>query len=367
MTTINASALRSALEPCEGVSERRDTVPILSYVALRASGDSCEVTATNMEVAVTTTAPAAIVPGRDIATAVPYTTLRDVAVMAGDRILTLTPDNGRLRVEASGLTACLPTLPIRDFPFFITNGDVMRFSVPAASFAGAAGRCAPAMGVDETRYYLNGMCLSGAPGELTLAATDGRRLVEEKIEAGCSSVRQRIIQRSSVNLIRRLAADFDGDLIFEDSTESALKGRVVIGSTVVHYRAIEGTYPDYPRVIPKTEQAVTRFRVDAQHLLSVARDLRRFGDHITVVRFTFGGAPEVEIRTREAASVVAALDGETDGPAEFHPCVQVRYLIDLLEGVSGLATMHVTNATDPILFTAERLPGWRGVLMPIRA
>jgi DNA polymerase III subunit beta len=254
--TIERSDLLNALSQVQNVVERRNTIPILSNVLLQASKGELKLTATDLDIEAVDSADAKV--SREGAVTAPAGTLFDVIrkLPAGAEIeLETQPDNQRLVIRAGRSHFELPTLPASDFQTMSGDDGATAFSVDAKDFARLIDKTRFAISTEETRYYLNGVYLHGAKNEagkavLRTVATDGHRLALAEIKApkGAESLEGVIVPRKAVAEARRLVDGVDGDIDVEVSDTKIV---VRAGRAVLTSKLIDGSFPDYARVIPK--------------------------------------------------------------------------------------------------------------------
>ncbi len=253
---IERGELLRALGHVTSVVERRTTIPILSNVLLQASASSVALKATDLEREVIEEVPASVEkPG---ALTVPAHILHD--------IVRKLPDGTQVEMEQSGeedrltLTAgqsrfALQTLPAADFPDASTGDLPHMFELSASDLKRLIEKSRFAISTEETRYYLNGIYLHEAETEgaamLRAVATDGHRLaqVELPLPEGASDMPGVIIPRKTVHEVHRLLEANSGSVKIGVSES---KIRFEIGTVTLTSKLIDGTFPDYGRVIPQS-------------------------------------------------------------------------------------------------------------------
>ena len=253
--TIERGALLKSLQDVQGVVERRTTIPILSNVLLDAAEGALSVTATDMDLAIVERIPCTVSAGG--ATTVAAHTLYD--------LVRKLPEGAEIEVDSDGaqnqlVVRCgrsrlaLTTLPSEDFPAGVVDGELPHgFRLRAADLRAVIDRTRFAMSSEETRYYLNGIYMHPAESEsgpvLRIVATDGHRLarVEMPQPEGASGMPGIIVPRKTVGEMRKLVDEDAEDVVLalSDTRLSA-----TFGGTVLTSKLIDGTYPDYDRVIP---------------------------------------------------------------------------------------------------------------------
>jgi DNA polymerase-3 subunit beta len=253
---IERAALLKSLAHVQSVVERRTTIPILSNVKLEAADGAISLTATDMDIAVVERADAEVLqPGASTAAA---HTLYDVVrkLPEGSRIeIERTESGGELELRAGRSTFDLPCLPASDFPSMTDEGLEHSFEMTAAHLRGLIDRTRFAISTEETRYYLNGIYLHTLERDgsrhLRAVATDGHRLarVELELPVGAEGMPSVIVPRKTVGEVRKLADELAAGEVVEVAL-SAARIRFKVGAAVLRSRLIDGTFPDYERVIP---------------------------------------------------------------------------------------------------------------------
>ncbi|MFZ5749572.1 MAG: DNA polymerase III subunit beta [Pseudomonadota bacterium] len=263
--SIERAALLKAVAQAQSVVERRNTIPILANVLIEAEGNAATLRATDLDIEVLDRCPAMV--ERAGATTVSAVTLHEIVRKLPDGALVQLADDaaaGRLTVQAGRSTFHLATLPKEDFPVMASSEYTANFAAPAPVLRRLFDKSKFAISTEETRYYLNGVYMHIAQGEdgpaLRCVATDGHRLarIDAPLPDGAQAMPGVIVPRKTVNELRKLLDD--------DSTEIAVsvsetKVRFATPSITLTSKVIDGTFPDYSRVIPT--QNSRKMEVDA--------------------------------------------------------------------------------------------------------
>jgi DNA polymerase-3 subunit beta len=252
---IDRSELLRALGHVTSVVERRTTIPILSHVLVKASDNQVQLKATDLEREVVEATPAEVsTPG---AITVPAHILHDIVrkLPDGSEVEILRdPERERLTIKAGPSRFALQTLAADDFPDLAAGEMTHTFDVPARDLKNLIEKTRFAISSEETRYYLNGIYLHSAQrqGKPTLraVATDGHRLAQVDLELpkGAQGMPGVIVPRKTVHELHRLIEDTDADVSLGISTT---KVRFELGPIVLTSKLIDGSFPDYQRVIPQ--------------------------------------------------------------------------------------------------------------------
>ncbi len=255
--TIERAAFLKSLSHVQSIVERRTTIPILANVLVEAKGEDLSLTASDLDMEVVERVKAQI--EREGATTVPAHTLYDIVrkLPDGSQVdLDFSAVDQRLTVTASHATFTLACLPREDFPA-MTLGDLPhRFALTVNDLARMVDKTRFAISNEETRYYLNGIYLhvpeaneDGGPLVLRAVATDGHRLARYQIEApdGAPGMPGIILPKKAVGELRKLIDGAEGPI---EVALSDTKIRFAFGTIVLTTKLIDGTFPDYARVIP---------------------------------------------------------------------------------------------------------------------
>ena len=216
---IEKSALLKALQHVTSVVERRNTIPILANVSLRAEGESLKLKATDLDIEVTETAKAETMAAGG--TTVPAHTLHDIVRKLPDGAqieLASKDEEGRLAITAGASRFLLACLPADDFPDLGLDGMSHSFDIRARDLARLVEKTRFAISTDETRYYLNGIYLHAIETEagrrLRAVATDGHRLARMDVELpeGGMGMPGIILPRKTVQELAKLLADHSDEV-----------------------------------------------------------------------------------------------------------------------------------------------------------
>lgn len=247
---IERADLLKALGHVQSVVERRNTIPILSNVLMSAADGRLSFVATDLDIEIAESTEAGVDAPGDITA--PAHTLYDIARKLPDGAQVSLKINGdeRLDVDAGRAHFTLPLLPSGDFPKMTADGFTHEFDMPAADLRRLIDKTKFAISTEETRYYLNGIYVHAHDGALRAVATDGHRLAlsESSLPNGAAGLPGVIIPRKTVTEIRRLIDGRDAEVSL---SVSDAKIRFVVGSAVLTSKLIDGTFPDYERVIPR--------------------------------------------------------------------------------------------------------------------
>ncbi len=367
--TIERATLLKGLSHVQSVVERRNTIPILSNVLIEATAEGAlRLMATDLDLQINESVPAAVdQPG---ATTVSAHTLFDIArkLPEGAQV-SLSAAEGRMTIVAGRARFSLGTLPRDDFPV-ITEGELpTQFEMPAEALKQIIDKTRFAISTEETRYYLNGIFLhvadEGAQPVLKAAATDGHRLARVTMPRpdGAEGMPDVIVPRKCVAELRKLLDEVDGSV---GVSLSATKIRFDLGQAILTSKLIDGTFPDYSRVIPTGNDKILKidpksFMEGVDRVSTIATEKTRAVkvglDHDKVT---------LSVTSPENGTAAEEVPGEYVS-APFEIGFNSRYLLDILGQIDGdMVEVHLADAAAPTLIRENDKAPALYVLMPMR-
>ena len=368
--SIERAALMKALGHVQSVVERRNTIPILSNVLLSADNNGLSLSATDLDMEVVDHADANVsVHGQITA---PAQTLYEIVRKLPDGAeveLKFAGEDPRLSVAAGRSRFNLPVLPAGDFPVMSSDGLGGRIVLDAAALARLIDKTRFAISTEETRYYLNGLYLhtvmEGGEARLRAVATDGHRLALSEMPApeGAVGLPGVIVPRKTIQEARRLLEDATGPVELQ---VSAAKVRFAFGQASLTSKVIDGSFPDYVRVIPKDNQKVVMID-NALFAQAVDRVATISAEKSRSVKLALEpGKLVLTVRNMEAGQAVEELEVDYDGDS-FEIGFNARYLLDVAGQIQGeMAEFRFADPASPTLVLDPVDRGVQYVLMPLR-
>jgi DNA polymerase-3 subunit beta len=371
--TIERAKLLRCLSHVQSVVERRNTIPILSNVLIEASGDGLvKIMATDLDLQVIESLDAVSV---DTAGAITVSAhlLFDIArkLPDGSQVSLETAEN-RMAVKAGRSRFQLPTLPRDDFPMIVEGDLPTSFEIPAKTLAELIDRTRFAISTEETRYYLNGIFLHVTDEDqpvLKAAATDGHRLARFTIPRpeGAAGMPDVIVPRKAVGELRKLLEEaLDGNVLVD---LSASKIRFTLGGEggmVLTSKLIDGTFPDYSRVIPTGNDKL--LKIDPKSFYEGV-------DRVATIATERTRAVKMGLEPDRVTLSVTSPDNGTaaeEVPAQyssegFEIGFNANYLKDILGQIDGdTVELHLADAGAPTLIRQDGNSPALYVLMPMR-
>jgi DNA polymerase III subunit beta len=368
--TIDKASLGKALAHVASVVERRNTIPILSNVLLSARDNELKLTATDLDMELVETVPARA--KGEGATTVPAHMFHDIVrkLPEGTDIeLARDGEQGRLTITCGPARFSLQTLPADDFPSLSVDDLGHAFTLSAADLKRLIDKTRFAISTEETRYYLNGIYVHAATsGELAVlraVATDGHRLArfEMPLPLGASEMPGVIVPRKTVGELRKLIDEIDErvDVALSDS-----RVRFTFGALVLTSKLIDGTFPDYSRVIPANNDKV--MKVDRRSFADAV-------DRVSTISSEKSRAVKLSLRTKALTlSATSAENGSASEELEVDYAgnameigFNARYLLDIAQQIQGEgAQFTLADSASPTVVQDVADGSALYVLMPMR-
>jgi DNA polymerase-3 subunit beta len=368
--TIERAALLKALGHVQSVVERRNTIPILSNVLLAATRDGLSFAATDLDMEIVDEAEAVVnTPGQITAPAhTLYEIIRKLPEGA-DVELRYAGDDPRLSVSAGRSRFNLPVLPAGDFPVMSSEGLAVRYTLMRDDLARLIDKTRFAISTEETRYYLNGLYLHAVvedgKAKLRAVATDGHRLALAEMDApeGAVGGPGVIVPRKTIDQVRRLLDDGSGPV---DVQVSAAKVRFEFGRASLTSKVIDGSFPDYLRVIPRDNDKnltldAALFAQAVDRVATISAEKSR-----SVKLAVEPGKIILTVRNMEAGQAVEEVEVDYDDDS-FEIGFNARYLLDVAGQIGGEnAQFRFADPASPTLVIDPGDAGVQYVLMPLR-
>ena len=355
----------AALQSVAGIVERRHTLPILANVLIRKTGASLQLTASDLEIQIRTTAELQGDTG-DFTTTVGARKLIDILrTMPADQTVSLESNASKVILKGGKSKFTLQTLPAEDFPLVqeAANFGPM-FSVPQKTLKDLLGQVAFAMAVHDIRYYLNGILFVAEGKQLSLVATDGHRLAFASATLDIEVPRQEVIlPRKTVLELQRLLSDAEGAIDMQFANNQA---KFSFGGMEFVTKLVEGKFPDYNRVIPKNHRnSITLGR--AALLATLQRTAILTSDKFKGVRLSVEpGCLRVASNNAEQEEAVDELDIDYGGDT-IEIGFNVTYLIDALSNMGqDMVKLELSDGNSSALFTIPDNATFKYVVMPMR-
>ncbi|MCZ6605159.1 MAG: DNA polymerase III subunit beta [Alphaproteobacteria bacterium] len=368
--TIERSTLLKTLAHVQSVVERRNTIPILANVRIEANDESgtIRLTATDMDLTIDEQVAADISAG-GVTTAPAHMFFDIVRKLPDGAQVEVTGLEGRLTIISGRSEFSLNCLPPEDFPSQ-GDGDLPhRFTIESVALRSLIDRTRFAISTEETRYYLNGIYLHAAKDEsgasvLRAVATDGHRLarVELELPDGAADIPGVIVPRKTVAELRKLADETAAGIEIGLSETRILMS---FDNITLTSKLIDGTFPDYERVIPADND---------KHLSVDCRAFEAAVDRVSTISTEKSRA--IKLNAAQNVLTLSATSAETSSANEelevdydkdpLEIGFNARYLLDITQQIQGEAELVMADAASPTILRDAGDASALYVLMPMR-
>ena len=368
--TIERSVLLKALGHVHRIVERRNTIPILANVLIEAKDGRLALKSTDLDLEAAEQVAANV--AQNGATTVPAHVIYDIVRKlpeGAQASLEATGDTGQLVLRSGRSRFTLQALPASDFPDLTAGEFSHKFVLPAAELKGLIENTQFAISTEETRYYLNGVFLhtaeSGGAPMLRAVATDGHRLarVETAAPEGSIGIPGVIVPRKAVSEVQKLLEDPSQDVGVEISTA---KARFSFGNVVLTTKLIDGTFPDYARVIPTGNDK--RLVVDKEPFeRAVDRVATLSSERGRAIKLAIAeGKMTLSVNNPDSGSASEEIEADYNS-APIDIGFNARYLLDIVGQLSSdTALIRLADPGSPTLIQDREGAPALFVLMPLR-
>jgi DNA polymerase III subunit beta len=364
LKTTQANVL-SVLQSVSGIVERRHTLPILANVLIRKTGTSLQLTTSDLEIQIRTTAEMDG-DGGSFTTTVGARKLIDILrTMPPDQTVSLESSAAKVILKGGKSKFTLQTLPAEDFPLVQESANFGPvFSVPQKTLKDLLSQVSFAMAVHDIRYYLNGILFVAEGKQLSLVATDGHRLAFASATLDVEVPRQEVIlPRKTVIEMQRLLSDVEGAIEMQFANNQA---KFSFQGMEFVTKLVEGKFPDYNRVIPKNHKNIITLG-RAALLATLQRTAILTSDKFKGVRLNIDpGTLRVASNNAEQEEAVDELDIDYDGDS-IEIGFNVTYLIDALSNMTQeMVRVELSDSNSSALLTIPENATFKYVVMPMR-
>ena len=359
------SKVLAVLQSVAGIVERRHTLPILANVLIRKTGESLQLTTSDLEIQIRTTAELGGDSGNFTTTVGARKLIDILRSMPSDQAVSIESAQNKLVLKGGKSRFTLQTLPAEDFPLVQEAAHFgPSFSVPQKVLKELLNQVSFAMAVHDIRYYLNGILFVAEGKQLSLVATDGHRLAFSSATLDVEVPKQEVIlPRKTVLEMQRLLSDKEGAI---DMQFAGNQAKFSFDGMEFVTKLVEGKFPDYNRVIPKNHKnIITMGRVPL--LASLQRTAILTSEKFKGVRLNIEpGVLRVASNNAEQEEAVDELDIDYAGDS-IEIGFNVTYLIDALTNMDqDMVKMELADSNSSALLTIPDNATFKYVVMPMR-
>ncbi len=328
---VRKDTLLRELQLFQGIVERKNTIPILANVLIEAAGNEVRMAATDLEVGLRSKCEASVAKGGSLT--LPAKKLYEIIKALPETDVRIEEDRNGVKVAADRFDSRMQTMSREDFPTLPDASGKVSVSLKRDTMRQMIARTQFAITGEDTRYYLNGALLIIRGNEMSLVATDGHRLALVTVPRDASGAKKSadeemrvILPRKTLGELGRLLAEEEGDIHFEKGENHLFFD---VGGRVLFSRMIDGQFPAYERVIPKSNDKRVEFERD--RLTSAVRRVALLSNERSrAVRFQMDkGKVEITSSSPEFGEAHEVLVVDYPGPT-VQICFNAQYVLDFL-------------------------------------
>ena len=328
---VRKTDLLRELQLFQGIVERKNTIPILANVLIEADGDQVKLLATDLEVGLRSRCAASV--GKSGALTLPAKKLYEIIKALPETDIRIEENKSGVKVAADRFDSRMQTLPREDFPSLPDATGAFTATLPRDVMKQMVAKTQFAITGEDTRYFLNGALFILRGDGMSLVATDGHRLAlitvarEAAKGKGKSDEEERVIlPRKTLLELGRLLAEGEGDIQYERGENHLFFD---IGGRLLISRMIDGQFPAFERVIPKSNDKRVEF--DRDRLTSAVKRVALLSNERSrAVKFAIDkGKVEIASSSPEFGEAKEAIVVDYDGPP-VTICFNAQYVLDFL-------------------------------------
>jgi len=325
---VRKTDLLRELQLFQGIVERKNTIPILANVLIEATDGEVKMLATDLEVGLRSRCDATVTKRGTLT--LPAKKLYEIVKALPETDVRIESDKSGVKVAADRFDSRMQTLPREDFPSLPEATGAVSATLPRDVLKQMVGKTQFAITGEDTRYFLNGALFILRGDSMKLVSTDGHRLalvsVPRQADGGSEDEVRVILPRKTLLELGRLLSEGDGDILYERGENHLFFN---IGGRLLISRMIDGQFPAFERVIPKSNDKRVEF--DRDRLTSAVRRVALLSNERSrAVKFTMdGGKVEIASSSPEFGEAKEVLMVDyTDAPVTI--CFNAQYVLDFL-------------------------------------
>lgn len=354
--------LSKALSIVARVASGRSTLPILSNILLKTNANRLQLSATNLDIAITEFVGAKVVKEGSIT--VPARLMQDFISNLPSGTVSLTQKENRLEIKTDNYNSTLNGISAEDFPVMplISNGS--KWDIISSVLKKALQQVVGAASSDDARPILTGVFFSSHDKKLFVAATDSYRLAEKTLDDVGGDIKMLIPVSAAQELLRILEDNDDKVQVTSDGQQV----RFQTAKTELIARMIEGEYPDYQKLIPKKfEHFATTSRAELINITKVSSLFARESAGSIILKLEKDNGlitvASVASQVGENSSSTKAevnMDGELT--------LNSRYLLEGLQALEGdQVEVNFSDKLDPLLLRNPKSKDYLHIVMPLKS
>lgn len=357
--------LKSGLLAVGRIISSSNTLPILNNILFKTENGLLKVSATNLEIAITTYVRCKIEDEGE--TTINSKTITDLVNNLPNQNITLETNQDQLKIETENYHTIIKTLSAEEFPLIPTVEKEESLSIDSQDLKKAIDEVVFAVSPNQTQPEISGVLFGLDNEELRMVATDRYRLAEKKLRLNKKNDfhQEVIVPQKTVLELSRIIGGQKGKVEFVLNNSQAL---FTFNNTQIVSRLIDGQYPDYKQIIPTTFSTV--ITTDKQPLINALRTTGIFSQGTNSVKFEYDESKQVLILVAESQDLGKS-QVELPSKIEGRPGTVVlnyHYVLECLQSVdTDRIIIKIVDENSPSLMIPEGRDDYVYLVMPIKS
>ncbi len=366
---VPKNTIYKCISHLQGIVDKKNTLPILSNILIEAKNNSLILSSTDMDISIIEKINCDII--EEGATTINSQIFYDIIrKLDNDSDIEVISNDGKLlTLRASGSRFSLACLPKEDFPIIDQNNEGESIKINSKVLFKLIDKTKFAISNEETRYFLNGLYFNTQKEEnstiVTLVGTDGHRLAKfsHKLDQNINEVSGVIIPKKTIYELSKLLAEIDDDI---EVIVSSNKVIFYIDNLVFISKLIDGSFPDYKRVIP--EDNINILQVNREKLLSAVDRVSTIANEKSpVIKFKLlENVINLNTANNENSTATEDLSLNYSGE-EIEIGFNSKYIMDIVNNLEDEQIfINLKDGSSPIIAKEKSNSNLIYVLMPMR-
>jgi DNA polymerase-3 subunit beta len=355
--------LKNGLQTVSRIISSSNTLPILNNILLKTEQGQLQLSATNLEIGITTSVRCKV--EEDGAVCVPAKILNDLVANLPNENITLETSGDEVVVATQFYRTVLKSLPSDEFPLIPSVDRQYTAKIPAADLRQALNQVSFAASTSDTQPEIAGVLVKKDAKGLRLVATDRYRLAEKIVSVSVDKFKNIIVPQRAVNELSRIIGNRNEDieLAFNDNQLS-----VTIGETIMVSRLVDGQYPEYEQIVPKSFNTIAI--TDRQALVNALKTTGIFSYTSHSVSLAYDSKDQViniSAASHDLGESRVQVPAQIDGP-DGTVILNYRYVLDVLNAMTeAQVIIKIVDESAAVVFTPQKQTDYFYLVMPIKS
>ena len=359
---VTQEHLNQALSSVGRVANTRNTLPILSNVLIKTTNNRLSLAATNLDIAIVHFIGAKI--SEEGAITVPARLMQDFVGSLPSGVIDIELENSKLKITTDQYNSVVNGIVADDFPVMPSIADGKKWTINSSVLKRGLSQIVFAASGDETRQVLTGVYFHTKDSKLFIAATDSYRLAERDLGKNNEDV-SILVPANAMQDLLRVMGDYDGEVTIRHDGQQVL---FQVGDVELTARLVEGTYPDYQKLIPSDFSAqITLKKADLNNVTKVSSLFaRESAGSVTIELKEEDSTLSIRSVASQLGENVATAKGVVKGSGSI--TLNSRYLLDALSILSGEEVMFGFNGKlEPTILQDPKDHNYKHIIMPLKS